>query len=412
MQIMDERSESAEDAAFRAEARAWLEEHAPAHATPDPGNRAALGSAAWREQAMAWQAVLVGGGWAAITWPKAYGGRDGTAKQQKIFNAELRHFDVPRGLDASIAMGMVAPTILAHGTEAQKARFLLPLLLGEEQWCQLFSEPGAGSDLAGITCRAERDGDEWIVNGQKVWTSSAHESEFGILLARTDADQPKHRGISYFLIEMDQPGVDIRPLRQMTGDAEFNEVFLTDARVPHDMLVGELNGGWAVAMTTLANERVLMGGLSSGFGGGRNPLVELAHAHGAAGDPVVRRQVTDMYIRGEVLRYLGLRLQGAAQRGRPPGPESSVMKLMMGENAKRTSGVALAIQGSAGALVGEDAPSNGSWQHNFLRAPSVRIAGGSDQIQRNVIGERVLGLPAEPRVDKDVPFRDVLKNPT
>jgi alkylation response protein AidB-like acyl-CoA dehydrogenase len=324
-------------------------------------------------------------------------------------------------------MSMTAPTILAHGTEEQQRQWLVPLVTGEHQWCQLFSEPGAGSDLAGLTTRAVRDGDEWIVNGQKVWSTFAHLADYGILLARTDADVPKHRGITYFLIDMHQPGVEVRPLRQMTGGAEFNEVFLTDARVPHENVLGTVNGGWAVAMTTLANERSLMGSIGSGGMGGRaggrrrqgapaplhgtKALIAMAQERGCADDPVIRQRLADAWARDQIARYLVMRVQGAASRGRIPDAEMSIMKLMAAKQAKRVAELALTIEGPYGALTDDDALAHGDWQGRFLSAPSLRIAGGSDQVQRNVIGERTLGLPPEPRVDKDVPFRDVLKNP-
>jgi acyl-CoA dehydrogenase len=273
-------------------------------------------------------------------------------------------------------------------------------------WCQLFSEPGAGSDLAGISTRAVRDGDEWVVNGQKVWTSGAHYCDYGILLARTDLDVPKHRGITYFLIDMRQPGIDVRPLKQMTGGSHFSEVFLTDARVPHEAILGELNGGWAVAMTTLANERSFMGGHSSGPS--LDDLMNLARACGVAGDPVVRQGLAASYSRRQIIGYIGMRVRTATSHGRPPGPEASVLKLAAAWNMKRNAELALAMQGASGMLSGDSAPEAGRWQQHFLTAPSIRIAGGSDEIQRNVMGERVLGLPAEARVDKSVPFRELM----
>jgi len=300
---------------------------------------------------------------------------------------------------------MAGPTIIARGTDEQRRRFLPPMRRGDEVWCQLFSEPGAGSDLAGLSTRAVRDGDEWVVNGQKVWTSGAHDSDLGILLARSDPDQPKHRGITYFLVDMRSPGVEVRPLRQMTGASHFNEVFLTDVRIPHDRVLGEVNGGWAVAMTTLANERTMMGGGSSG------PvvadLIELARACGADQDPTVRQGLAASWSRAQIMRYLGYRSRTRAAHGLPPGAEASVRKLVAAWNLKRNGELALAVQGAAGMLLDGDAPVGGRWQQSFLSAPSIRIAGGSDEIQRNVMGERVLGLPAEPRVDKDRPFREL-----
>src|SRR3954471_6111683 len=249
--------ESPEEIGFRAEVRAWLEANAPTSAAPGYGDRRHL------EHAKAWQAVLADNGWACITWPVEYGGRGGTGTEAAIFADEQSALGINVGSFA-VGIGMAGPTIIAHGTPEQKERFLRPLLRGEEVWCQLFSEPGAGSDLAGLATRAVRDGDEWVVTGQKVWTSGAHESDWGILLARTDPDQPKHRGITYFLVDMHAPGIEIRPLRQMTGASHFNEVFLTDVRIPHENVLGEVNGGWGVAMTTLANERVFIGGGGTG----------------------------------------------------------------------------------------------------------------------------------------------------
>ena len=237
-----------EEAAFRAEARAWLE----SKATPRTGAEGrSMDKPDHVERCKAWQRTLYEGGWAGITWPKEYGGRGGTSMQQIIFNQEQARFDVSVGIFA-VAIGMVGPTLIAHATDQQKKRYLDPMLRGGEVWCQLFSEPGAGSDLAGLGTRAIADGDTFVVNGQKVWTSGAHYSDVGILLARTDPDQPKHRGITYFLVDMRTPGIEVRPLRQINGVAHFNEVFLTDVRVPRENIVGEINGGWGVAQTTMA----------------------------------------------------------------------------------------------------------------------------------------------------------------
>jgi alkylation response protein AidB-like acyl-CoA dehydrogenase len=238
-----------------------------------------------------------------------------------------------------------------------------------------------------------------------VWTSGAHYSDFGILLARTDPDVPKHRGITYLLIDMRQPGVDIRPLRQITGASHFSEVFLDGARVPHDAVLGEVGGGWGVAMTTLANERAFMGGHSSGPT--LDDLLALARDLGASGDPLVRQGLAAAWSRGQITRYLQMRIRTATGQGRPPGPEASVMKLRAAWNMKANAELALAIQGASGMLAGEAAPELGRWQQHFLSAPSIRIAGGSDEVQRNVMGERTLALPPDPRVDKTVPFREI-----
>jgi len=397
--------ESPEEAAFRAEARTWLTANLAAEQARALARNAAEDDAVWIERAKPWQAYLAEHGWAGITWPKEYGGRGGTATEAAIFAEEAARLGVFSGMFA-VGTGMAGPTIIAHGTEEQKHRFLPPLLRGEEVWCQLFSEPGAGSDLAGLSTRAVRDGDEWVVDGQKVWTSGAHFSDYAILLARTNPDQPKHRGITYFLIDMHQPGIEVRPLRQMTGASHFSEVFLTGARVPHEQVLGDVDGGWGVAMTTLANERTFMGGGQSGPA--LDDLLALVQDRGVGDDPVVRQGVAAAYTRAQIMRYLGMRVRTQTSRGKPPGAEASVRKLLAAWNLKGNAELAVGIQGAAGMLIDGDAPAGGRWQLQFLGAPAIRIAGGSDEIQRNVMGERVLGLPAEPRVDKERPFREVV----
>ncbi len=396
--------ESPQEAAFRAEARAWLADAAttePARDILESGGRNGEG---WVALAKPWQAHLADHRWAGITWPKDTGGRGGTATEQAIFTEESARIGLSVNAFA-IGVAMAGPTIIAHGTEEQRRRYLPPTLRGDEVWCQLFSEPGAGSDLAGLSTRAVRDGDEWVVNGQKVWTSGADDSDLGILLVRTDLDQPKHRGITYFLVDMHSPGIEVRPLKQMTGASHFSEVFFTDVRIPHDRILGEVNGGWGVAMTTLANERTMMGGGSSGPVAA--DLLDLARQLSVADDPILRQGLAASYSRAEIMKYLGYRSRTRADHGLPPGPESSVRKVFAAWNLKHNGELAMAVQGAAGMLVDADAPSEGRWQQSFLGAPSIRIAGGSDEIQRNVMGERTLGLPAEPRVDKGIPFREL-----
>jgi alkylation response protein AidB-like acyl-CoA dehydrogenase len=303
---------------------------------------------------------------------------------------------------------MVGPTIIAHGTDAQKERYLDAMLRGDEIWCQLFSEPGAGSDLAGLATKAVQDGDEWVVNGQKVWTSGAQHSDLGILLTRTDADQPKHRGITYFLVDMRTPGIDVRPLRQINGAAHFNEVFLTDVRIPAENILGEVNAGWGPTLTTLANERTAIGG--GGGGVGFSNLADLARLCGRTDDPIARQDLARAFTRFEILRYLGLRVQTALSQGLPPGPESSVMKLFLSQHLAASADLAMALNGTGGMLAETDALAEGMWQQYFLGHWAARIGGGTDQIQRNVIGERVLGLPGEARLDKTVPFRELAKS--
>ena len=390
-----------EEAAFRTEVRAWLADHAR---PKRPGELSTTRNfydfdEVFVAEGRQWQRTLFDGGWAGITWPKEYGGRDGSSIQAMIFAQEESQFDVPQGL-FGVGIGMVGPTIIAHGTDAQKERYLPAMLRGEEVWCQLFSEPGAGSDLANLATRAELDGDTWVVTGQKVWSSGAHLSDWGILLARTDPDQPKHRGITAFLVDMKSPGIEVRPLRQMTGGASFNEVFLTDVAIPPENVVGEVNRGWYAAMTTLANERSVSG-QPSGF----LPVLELARACEATGDAVLRQRLADCFIRTEILRYLGYRARTALSRGTSAGPETSIMKLFYSELARETTALTIELQGPTGVLMGDGPKGIGYWQQQFLSSPSLRIAAGSDEVQRNVIGERVLGLPGEPRTDKDVPYR-------
>lgn len=398
-----------EEAAYRAEARAWLEQHATPRS--DQSRRRGMSDAYSDEEARhvkeakEWQAILADHGWAGITWPEEYGGRGGTALQQRIFVQEQAKFDVPAGVFAQ-GIGMAGPTIIAHGTEQQKERFLRPMLRGEEVWCQLFSEPGAGSDLAGLQTRAVRDGDEFVVNGQKVWTSSAHYSDWGILLARTDPDAPKHRGITYFLLDMRTPGIEIRPIKQITGTAHFNEVFLTDVRIPAENVVGEVNGGWACTITTLTNERTLIAG---GGGDSFGDLLRFARRFGRTDDPVVRQELAAVYARTEVLKYLGWRSQTALSQGRPPGPESSVAKLGYSALLEQLGNAGVAIAGAYGTLMPDDDDEVRAWGQQLLNQWSARIGGGTDQVQRNIVGERVLGLPGDIRVDKELPFNQLPK---
>ena len=412
MTAVDTREETDEQAAFRAEARAWLEANAPrrkhdsaefkrrvtARADDEPASVAA---------ARDWQRRIHDAGFAGISVPREYGGRGLPAALERVWRQEVVRYEIDLGV-FSVALGMVVPTILGHGTEDQKRRFLPPVLRGEEVWCQLFSEPGAGSDLAGLTTRAERDGEEWVVNGQKVWNSFAHLADWGILLARTNWDVPKHRGITYFLVDMHAPGLEARPLRQITGVAHFNETFFTDVRIPADQVLGQVNGGWGVAQTTLMNERALIGGAAAALG--FRDYLTLARAYGRTADPAVRQALAATYTRFEILRWLSQRAQAAQRAGKPLGPESSVAKLAISQHAALTGDVSLAIEGAAGMLIGPDAFEDGFWQQQFLGQWGIRIGGGTEQVQRNILGERVLGLPPEPRPDKTEPFRSVPKN--
>lgn len=402
-----------DEAVFRAKARAWLNDNAPKRATqsvaarsrwrdPSPEAQAAHVDACRR-----WQAKLHAGGWAGITWPKAYGGRGGTPMQQVIFNQEQARFEVSTGA-LTVGLAMVGPTLIAWGTEEQQGRYLDPMLRGKEMWCQLFSEPGAGSDLAGLITRAQRDGTDWVVNGQKVWTSMAQHSQWAILLARTNPSAPKHRGITYFLLDMTSPGVDVRPLRQIDGVAHFNEVFLTDVRIPGSQVLGEVDGGWRVAQSTLQSERVAIGsGESLRF----DDLRALLAGVGSQQKERFRQELAAAYTRFELLRFLGYRVQTAISLGRAPGPESSVMKLAFSHHIASTTDLLLSLEGAAGMLGVEGAPDGGFWQQQFLSQWSIRIGGGTDQIQRNILSERVLGLPREPDPGRGQPFRPLKGTP-
>ncbi|MGA2837324.1 MAG: acyl-CoA dehydrogenase family protein [Acidimicrobiales bacterium] len=396
-----------EEAAIRTSVRAWLEQNADRRETGSVATRARWrdpspgGQLAHVRACQEWQRKLFDGGWAGVTWPTEYGGRGGTAIEQAIVNQEMARFEVGGGA-LSVGVGMVGPTLMAWGSDEQKARHLRPILRGDEVWCQLFSEPGAGSDLAGLRTRAEADGDTWVVNGQKVWTSLAHHSDWAILLARTDPDVPKHKGITFFLVDMSSPGIDVRPLRQIDGVAHFNEVFLTDVRIPADQVVGPVNGGWRVTHSTLQSERSLIGG---GAGVRFEDLRALARATGTSTDPVHRQELARAYTRFELLRFLGLRVQTALSHGVPPGSESSIMKLSYSEHTAALADLALSLEGASGMLGTEDAPDGGFWRQHFLSQWTVRIGGGTDQVQRNIIGERVLGLPREPDPGRTEPFR-------
>ncbi len=395
------------EAAVREAARAWLEANAPRRGAGTLATRRKWRDASEEAQlehvraCKQWQHKLFDGGWAGITWPTEYGGRGGTAIEQAIFNQEMARFEVGAGALA-VGVGMVGPTLMEWGTDEQKSRHLQAILRGDEVWCQLFSEPGAGSDLAGLRTRAELDGDTWVVNGQKVWTSLAHHSDWAILLARTDPNVPKHKGITFFLVEMGIPGVDIRPLRQIDGVAHFNEVFLTDVQIPSSQVVGPVHGGWRVTHSTLQSERALIGGGESiRF----EDLQALARSTGQTTDPVQRQALAKAYIRFELLRFLGLRVQTSLSRGLPSGAESSVMKLGYSEHIAALSDLALSLEAAAGMLGVEGGPDGGYWQQQFLSQWTVRIGGGTDQVQRNIIGERVLGLPREPDPARNAPFR-------
>lgn len=352
-------------------------------------------------------------GLAWVHFPEGLGGLGAPRDQQQVVEKELAHAPQPNvGLQA-IGLGMAAPTILAFGTEEQQKRFLRPLYTGEEIWCQLFSEPGAGSDLATLATRAVRDGDEWIVDGQKVWTSGAHHARWAILVTRTDPDVPKHRGMTYFVCDMQAPGVEVRPLRQITGEAEFNEVFLTGVRLGDDLRLGEIGDGWRVAQTTLMNERVAIGGNHVRRGGGMIGVVsDTWRDNPDLRTPELHQRLLELWVESEVTRLSAVRLREQLAAGQP-GPEGSGMKLSFAKLNQALTGLDLEIRRDLGYddwafRRSEDVDMLGRGPgYRYLRAKGNSIEGGTSEILRNIVSERVLGLPSEPRVDKDVPWKDL-----
>jgi alkylation response protein AidB-like acyl-CoA dehydrogenase len=382
------------DAVWRAECAEWITANLPRLEEMDRDPV---------ERAKAWQGMKFDAGLAKITWAPDEGGRNGTPEQQIVFNQEQAKHRTPPDV-LTIGVDFVAPTIRAHGTEAQKATHLRAALRGEKIWCQMFSEPGAGSDVAGLSTSAVQDGDEWVINGQKVWTSNAHLSDYGEVLCRTDPDAPKHRGITAFILDLRTPGVTVRPLKQMTGTADFNEIFLEEVRVPHDNVIGEVNAGWHVAVTTLMNERKTIG---SGGGSKRSSLARRLAELGRRNDTldeVTRQRIVDIFIQGEIHRFLGMRTLTAALQGRNPGPEGSVAKLASAKMNVEAAELGVDLLGAAGMAAPEE---DLRWIQRFLWAPGHRLGGGTDEVNRNIVAERVLGLPGEPRDDDTMPWREV-----
>lgn len=344
---------------------------------------------------------LAEAGYVAPHWPRPWG-IDADPVHQLVIDEELRRGNVRRPMNP-IGIGWAGPTIVHAGTEEQRQRYLFPLLAGEELWCQLFSEPGAGSDLANLSTRAVRDDDEYVVNGQKIWTSLAQFATYGILLARTDPGVPKHKGISYFICPMNTPGIDVRPIVEMTGTATFNEVFLTDVRIPVANRVGKENEGWDLAKVTLGNERVSLssGGALWGNGPDAGDLLDLVRAAGGVADPLLRQRLAALFTESELLRLIRLRTVSARVRGAKPGPETSVRKILADEHGQHVMGLAKDLAGPAGMLEGTGPLGNepGEWSHGYLFAPALTIGGGTGDVQRNIVAERVLDLPRDVDVE-------------
>ncbi len=389
-------NDTPEQAEFRAQVRAWLEEHRDE--APELAGRDDEASVAAHR---AWQRTLAEAGYAGMTWPKELGGQGRGPLEQVILNQEIARAGVPGILDV-IGVGMLGPTIIAHGTDEQKERYLGPMLHADEVWCQLFSEPAAGSDLAGIQTRAKRNDDgSWTLSGQKVWTTNAQFAAFGLLLARTDPDVPKHKGLTMFIVPMDAAGVTIRPLRQITGDAEFNEVFFDDVHLDADATVGPVDGGWGTALTTLMFERLTIGAGSEGMGYRADRFAAtIAGDPDAAADSDVRHRFGALATELLALRFTGYRQLTALSRGTIPVPEAALSKV---------TAVKAALE--AGYLIadvlGPDALQDEEWARFISFLPGLKSAGGTEEILRNTVGERVLGLPPEPRLDKGVPFSEL-----
>ncbi len=378
----------AENDPRRTEIRAWIREH------PRPTAR-----------------ELAESGYVAPHWPRPFG-RDADPVQQLIIDDELARAGITRPSN-QIGIGWAAPTIIYAGTQEQIDRYVMPALAAEEIWCQLFSEPGAGSDLASLSTRAVRDGDEWVVNGQKVWTTGAHYSQFGILIARTDVDAPKHKGITYFICPMNLPGIEIRTIRNIAGADSFNEVFFTDVRIPHANVVGDVNDGWRLAKVTLGNERV---SLSTGgvlWGNGPTALDVIAEARAlGVNEPVMRQRLASMYIEHTVLEIIRMRTLTARLRGEQPGPEASIRKIMADEHGQGVMELARDITGADALIIGPDDSIAGkhirsrSWYSGYMFSKALTIGGGTTEVQKNILGERVLGLPSEPNPDKGLTWAE------
>ncbi|MCR5872941.1 acyl-CoA dehydrogenase family protein [Phenylobacterium sp. J426] len=401
-------NDSPEEAAYRAQVQAWLKDNAPkknAGGDPEGGDTMAASKA--------WQAKKAAAGYAQITWPKEWGGPGGTPIQQVIFNQEESKYPIPPN-PFQIGLGMCVPTVMTFADEDTKKRFVGPALRGEEIWCQLFSEPAGGSDVAAARTRAVQATDgsgDWIIDGQKVWTTGAQFSNFGIVVTRTDPDAPKHKGLTMFWVDMSDPGIEVRPIHQMSGGSGFNEVFFTNVRVKDSQRLGAVNDGWKVSLVTLMNERLAVGGPT---GAGWSQFLEAAR--GVAGldggpaikDQALREKLADWYVQTEGLKHTRNRTITALSRGQTPGPESSIGKVVSALQMQDLANSAVEMMDQYGVINDEKLlPLKGAFHWSLMYAPGLRIAGGTDEILKNIIAERVLGLPGDIRVDKDVPFKDM-----
>ena len=396
-------NDTPDEANFREEARTWLQANAP--------QEAELKGLDYIAQARLWQKRKYDAGWACIRWPKEYGCKEGSAIEQVIWNQEEgRLGNLPPAV-FGIGQGMAAPTMMNWGSKEAQDLHIPKLASGENIWCQLFSEPAGGSDLAALRTKAVRDGNEWVINGQKIWTSGAHYSDYGILVVRTDPNVPKHKGLTYFYLDMKSPGIEIKPIKQLSGESNFNEVYFTDVRIPDSQRLGEVGQGWQVSITTLMNERASIGGGGSAVG--FDSLFKLAQQINiddkpAIEDGAVRAKLADWYCQESGLKFTGYRSMTALSQGAVPGPENSIGKLVGAPKTQDMASFAIELLEMSGAIWdGELSPEAGLFQAAYMGSPGMRIAGGTDEIMANIIAERVLGMPQEPRLDKGIPFSEV-----
>ena len=393
-----------EQANFRKKCREWLEKNAKPKTGVEKNEFANIN---YLQAAKDWQKKKYDAGWAMLHWPKEYGGIAASAIERIIWSEEESKFDVPRGI-FEIGLGMCGPVMMEYASENQKARYLPPMAEGKEIWCQLFSEPSAGSDVAGLRSKAVQDGDNWIINGQKVWTSGAHFSDYGILVVRHDASLEKHKGMTFFFIDMKSPGIEVKPIKQITGGSSFNEVYFNDVVVPDSQRLGEIGDGWKVAITTLMNERLAVGDAN---GADVEDAFRWAKSQDDLGEPLinnksVRSSIADWYCEATGLKNTKLRTMSALSKGETPGPEASITKIVSANKLQDIGNFGMDSLDMAGMLKTDD-PEIQSFQNAWLGAPGLRIAGGTDEILKNIIAERVLGLPQDARADKGMPYKDI-----
>ena len=401
-------NDTSQEAEFRAKCRAWLEANAELKTKKTNSDKNMnIGNKSLLEAASEWQKKKYDAGWAMIHWPKEFGGIGATPIERIIWAQEESKFNVPKGV-YEIGLGMAGPVMMEYATDEQKERYLPPMAAGKEIWCQLFSEPSAGSDVAGLRSKAVQDGENWIVNGQKVWTSGAHFSDFGILVVRHDAGLEKHKGLTFFFVDMKSPGIEVKPIKQLTGGSSFNEVYFNDVVIPDSQRLGEIGDGWKVAITTLMNERLAVGDAD---GVDANEAFELAKKHDKDGEQLidnnaVRESIADWYCEASGLKNTKLRTMSALSRGDTPGPEASITKIVSANKLQAIGNFGMDSSDMSGMLMDEKSDFI-KFQMAWMGAAGLRIAGGTDEILKNIIAERVLGLPQEARADKGLAFKDI-----